>query len=223
MLSKITSNSAPTLQQSRLLSPCLCASPQRGRPDEGVTLVPAQTSAPSKTLSDGHLLNSLLLSEIKRRHFPTRLHPFPSPLPEKTAGIGPFGAVLLLSSVYGRRDELGTLWEREEKRGSREKWGRNCLQKYCDLKRKLLIMEYNKKKKRVVAFSFPFFIWCCYHCLFLRINISTVAFCFDVPFLRMLFLFLYCNLFDLLWLFTPFQMSIGKKKKKKKAQYCPNL
>jgi len=74
-----------------------------------VTLVPAQTSAPSKTLSDGHLLNSLLLSEIKRRHFPTRLHPFPSPLPEKTAGIGPFGAVLLLSSVYGRRDELGTL------------------------------------------------------------------------------------------------------------------
>lgn len=54
-----------------------------------------------------------------------------------------------------------------------------------------MIMEYNKKKKCVVAFChFLFFlICCCYHCLFLRINISKVAFCFDVPFLWMLFMF----------------------------------
>ena len=94
-----------------------------------------------------------------------------------------------------------------------------------------MIMEYNKKKKRVVAFVISFFylmLLSLFFCFFSRINISTVAFCFDVPFLRMLFLFLYCKLFDLLWLFTPFQMSIGKKKtnkkkERKKAQYCPNL
>lgn len=44
-----------------------------------------------------------------------------------------------------------------------------------------------------------------------------VAFCFNVPFLRMLFLFLYCKLFDLFWLFTPFQMSIGNNKKRKRS------
>lgn len=33
----------------------------------------------SKTLSDRHLLNSFLLSEWKRRHFPGHLHPFPTP------------------------------------------------------------------------------------------------------------------------------------------------
>lgn len=79
-------------------------------------LFPVQTSAsPSKTLSGGHLLNSLLLNEIKKKTFSylPLLHPFP-PIPKKTAGIGPFGAVLLLSSVCGWSDELGTLWKREE-------------------------------------------------------------------------------------------------------------
>lgn len=52
--------------------------------------------------------------------------------PRKTAGIGPFGAVLLLSSILRWSDELGTLWDWEEKRGSREKSGRKHLQKYCD-------------------------------------------------------------------------------------------
>lgn len=60
----------------------------------------------SKTLSDGHLLNSLLLSEKKKKTFSsTTSTPFP-PNPKETAGIGPRGAVL-----------LGTLWERDETRG----------------------------------------------------------------------------------------------------------
>lgn len=71
-------------------------------------------------------------------------------------------------------------------------------------------MEYNKKKC-VVAFVISFFYLMLLSLFILRINISTVAFCFDVLFLRMLFLVLYCNLFDLLWLFTPFQISIAKK------------
>uniref|UniRef100_A0A671V065 Forkhead box P4 n=1 Tax=Sparus aurata TaxID=8175 RepID=A0A671V065_SPAAU len=49
----------------------------------------------SKTLSDGHLLNSLLLSEKKKKTFSsTTSTPFP-PNPKETAGIGPRGAVLL--------------------------------------------------------------------------------------------------------------------------------
>lgn len=79
-------------------------------------------------------------------------------------------------------------------------------------------MEYNKKKMCGSFCHFPFFIWC-YYRLFLRINISTVAFCFNVPFSEdAVLLFLCCNLLDFLWLFTPFQMSIGKKKKKKKRK-----
>lgn len=116
------------------------------------------------------------------------------PHPERTAGQGPFGAVLLSSSVC-REWWAWKTWE--EKRGSREKRGRKRLQKYCDKKRKLfMIMEYNKKKKSVVAFVISFFIWCYYHCLFLRINISTVAFSLDVPLQGCCFLLLCCKLFD---------------------------
>lgn len=46
-----------------------CASPRQGWVDGGVVLVPAQTSALTQTLGDGHLLNYLLLSEIKKKTF----------------------------------------------------------------------------------------------------------------------------------------------------------
>lgn len=68
----------------------------------------------------------------------------------------------------------------------------------------------------MVAFVISFFfIWCYYHCLFFE----DQYFQGGVPFWRTfskdaVFVFLYCKLFDLLWLFTPFQMSIGKKEKK---------
>lgn len=75
-----------------------------------------------------------------------------------------------------------------------------------------MIMEFNKKKC-VVAFVILFFYLLLLSLFLLRMDISTVAFCFDVPSLRMLALFLYCNL--IYWLFTPFQVSIGKKKRKR--------
>lgn len=88
-----------------------------------------------------------------------------------------------------------------------------------------MIMEYNKKKKCVVAFChFLFF----FNLLLLSLFIFEDQY-FQGGVLTYLFYgcclcFLYCKLFSLLWLFTPFQMSIGKKQKtQKKAQYCPNL
>lgn len=104
--SKITSNSAPTLAPSRLLCEPTARLTWRRRHGPG----PCPNFCPfplhSKTLSDGHLLNSLLLSEKKKKTFSsTTSTPFP-PNPKETAGIGPRGAVL-----------LGTLWERDETRG----------------------------------------------------------------------------------------------------------
>ncbi|KAG7238312.1 hypothetical protein INR49_031023 [Caranx melampygus] len=67
-------------------STCVCVSPQRGGvpppppppPSPGASL--PKLLPPSKTLSDGHLLNSLLLSEIKKKKtfsYPPPSHPHP--------------------------------------------------------------------------------------------------------------------------------------------------
>lgn len=106
-LSKITSNSAPTLLQSRRgCGPGLCLNFCPPPPNIFLTLcfwvkrnVPYPTSIPS--------------------------HPYP----KKTAGIGPFGAVLLLRSVCGWSDELGTLWEWEGRRGTEKNEGGSVYRK----------------------------------------------------------------------------------------------
>ncbi|KAF7660733.1 hypothetical protein LDENG_00276820 [Lucifuga dentata] len=86
VLSKITSNSTPPFVQSRLLSPCLLMI-------LGEALDPIST--PSETLTDGHLLNSLLLR--KKKSF-----------------------LLLLSSVCRWSDELEHFKKEKEKTGSSE-------------------------------------------------------------------------------------------------------
>lgn len=92
---------------------------------------------------------------------PPTSSPIPHPHPQKTAGIGPFGAVLLLSSICSWSDEHGTRLRKWGKKwGIRKKRWRKCLPEYCDKKKMKLfmIMEYNKKKKCVVAFChFLFF------------------------------------------------------------------
>lgn len=133
--------------------------------------------------------------------------PFPSHPLTKTAGTGPFGAVLPSSTCGAMSLEH---FKNKKERGEAEKDKGGSVYKNIVTKKENWWL-WNIKKMCGSFLSFPFFVWCYYHCLFLRINISTVAFCFNVPFLRLLFLFLYCYLFDLLWLFTPFQMSIGKK------------
>lgn len=84
--------------------------------------------------------------------------------PQKTAGMGPFGAVLFLSSVCWMEGwAWNTLWTRGWE-AQRNEGGR--LQKYCDLKKKTFDDYITRKRKCVVAFVISFFFWCCYWFMF---------------------------------------------------------
>lgn len=71
---------------------------------------PTPPPAPSETLSDGHLLNSLLLSEKKKKTFSDPTYPS-SPLPPPNRLQEQERLVLSFCSPpsAGWRDELGTL------------------------------------------------------------------------------------------------------------------
>lgn len=83
MLSKIyLQQCSNTSAEQAPVCASVCASPRRGcGPGPCPNFCPSPS--PSKTLSDGHLLNSLLLSEKKKDIFlpplHLHLHPFPSP------------------------------------------------------------------------------------------------------------------------------------------------
>lgn len=128
-----------------------------------MALVPVQTSAPQdRTLSDGHLLNSLLLSEIKKEDiFLAHLHPFPpTPTPRKdcrnrTMWCCPSPLLRLLDGGMSLEH-----LEKEKKRAEAERnEGGSVYRNIVIKKRKLLIMEYNKKKKTCGSFCHFLFLF----------------------------------------------------------------
>lgn len=89
---------------------------------------------PSKTLSDGRLLNSLLLHEIKNRTF---WFPPPSPsLPTHPKKDCRNRTIWCCPSPLLRLRMEWRAWNTLKMRGSKEKWGRMRLQKYCDFKKR---------------------------------------------------------------------------------------
>lgn len=133
----------------------------------------------------------------------------PTSTPQKTAGMGPFGAVLLLSFVCWTEGwAWNTLWmkrKEEKQRETREEVSTEILW----LKKENCRWLWNiTRKKCVVAFVISFF----YLMLLSLFIFGGSIFPRWRSVSSYLFLFSFCNLFDLLWLFTPFQMSIGEKK-----------
>lgn len=152
------------------------------------------------------------------------LPPPPPPQPKKTAGIGPFWCC---PSPLLRLLDGGSLEHFEKKkegkpRETREEASTEILWLKKKKRKLLMIMEYNKKKMCGSFCHFPFF----YLMLLSLFIFEDQYFHGGVLFRRtffwgcclFVFCFLCCNLLDLLWLFTPFQMSIGKKKRKKRKE-----
>lgn len=122
---------------------------------EALAPVPVQTSAPSKTLSDGQLLNSLLLSEKKDIFLP-HLHPSPS-LPRNCRNKDH-----LVLSFFSPPSADGAMslehFENKKKRGEAERNEGGSVYRNIVTKKENCSWLWNiTRKKRVVAFVISFF------------------------------------------------------------------